>query len=81
MGGVGGGQGGRQPAVMRSLLIGQASPCWLAGCRAAPGPHPPRPAPRALTRDAIVVLRLEDKAVEDKVDGLADEGAVHHELA
>jgi hypothetical protein len=28
-----------------------------------------------------VVLRLEHKAVEDIVDGLADEGAVHHELA
>ena len=31
--------------------------------------------------DAIVVLGLKDEPVEDVVDGLADEGAVHHELA
>lgn len=35
----------------------------------------------ARTRDAVVVLRLKHKAVEDKVDGLADERAVHHEFA
>ncbi len=32
-------------------------------------------------RDAVVVLRLKDEPVEDVVDGLADEGAVDHELA
>ena len=31
--------------------------------------------------NAIVVLGLKDEAVEDVVDGLADEGPVHHELA
>mmetsp|Transcript_13026 Transcript_13026/g.38247 ORF Transcript_13026/g.38247 Transcript_13026/m.38247 type:complete len:450 (-) Transcript_13026:566-1915(-) len=32
-------------------------------------------------RDAVVPLRLVDELVEDVVDGLADEGAVGHELA
>ena len=31
--------------------------------------------------NAVVVLGLKDEPVEDVVDGLADEGAVHHELA
>ena len=36
---------------------------------------------RRLTCDAIVVLCLENKPEKHKVDGFADEGAVHHELA
>jgi hypothetical protein len=32
-------------------------------------------------RDAVVALRLKNEAVEHVVDGLADEGPVHHELA
>ena len=41
----------------------------------------PRHYAQVHTCNAIVVLRLKDKAVEDVVDSLADEGPVHHELA
>jgi hypothetical protein len=37
--------------------------------------------PKQPTRDAVVVFRLKHESVEDKVDGLADEWAVNHELA
>jgi hypothetical protein len=44
-------------------------------------PHQPRPNQQLRTRHAVVVLRLKHESVKDVVDGLADEGAVNHELA
>lgn len=51
----------------------------LAARRGTPRKRGSKIGPR--TRNAVVVLRLKDESVEHEVDGLADERAVHHELA